>query len=31
MSIIEKQNEQSILDKLSAQRKLYDKAKSLRT
>ena len=31
MPIIEKQNEQSILDKLSAQRKLYDKAKLLRT
>ena len=31
MAIIERQNEQSTLDKLSAQRKLYDMAKKLRT
>ena len=31
MAIIERQNDQSILDKLSAQRKLYDMAKKLRT
>lgn len=31
MSIIDKQNEQSILDKISAQRKLYDNAKKLLT
>ena len=28
MAIIERQNEQSTLDKLSAQRKLYDMAKN---
>ena len=31
MAIIERQNEQSTLDKLTAQRKLYDMAKKLRT
>lgn len=31
MSIIDKQNEQTVLDKLSAQRNLYDKAKKIRT